>query len=91
MRYNAKSSRIPTASSTHCVYWNRKEVAMAAIAFNGAHQAEQAGEQLKTGLTLLRRMLDAFVSYRMRLVASEAKHPRPRQFRITSSQPKNGQ
>jgi len=64
---------------------------MAAFAFNAAHQAEQAGERLKTGLTLLRRMLDAFVSYRMRLAASEAEHPRPRQLRIKSSQPKNGQ
>ncbi len=64
---------------------------MAAIAFNGARQAEQAGERLKTVLTLLRRMLDAFVSYRMRLAASEAEHARPRLLRITSSQPKNGQ
>ena len=64
---------------------------MAAIAFNGAHQAEQAGERLKTVLTLLRRMLDAFVSYRMRLAASEAEHARPRQLRITSSQAKDGQ
>jgi hypothetical protein len=48
---------------------------MAAIAFNGARQAEQAGERLKTVLTLLRRMLDAFVSYRMRLAASEADMP----------------
>jgi glutaminase len=91
MQYNAKPSRIPTASSAHNVYWNRKEVAMAAIAFNDAHQAEQAGERLKTVLTLLRRMLDAFVSYRMRLAASEADHARPRQLRITSSHPKNGQ
>jgi hypothetical protein len=91
MRYNAKPSRIPTAPSAHNVYWNRKEVAMAAIAFNGARQAEQAGERLKTVLTLLRRMLDAFVSYRMRLAASEAEHAHPRQLRITSSQPKNGQ
>ena len=68
-----------------------KEVAMAAIAFGVAHQAEQVGERLTTVLTLLRRMLDAFVSYRMRLAASEAEHARPRQLRITSSQPNNGQ
>jgi hypothetical protein len=75
------------ASLTHdCI---RKEVAMAAIVFNAAHQAEQVGERLTTVLTLLRRMLDAFVSYRMRLAASEAEHARP--LRITSSQPNNGQ
>jgi hypothetical protein len=91
MRYHPKPSRIPTASLTHNVYWNRKEVAMAATAFNGGHQAEQAGERLKTVLTLLRRMLDAFVSYRMRLAASEAEHARPRQLRVTSSQLKTGQ
>jgi hypothetical protein len=79
------------ASSTHDVDWIRKEVAMAAIAFNAAHQAEQVGERLTTVLTLLRGMLDAFVSYRMRLAASEAEHARPRQLRITSSQPNNGQ
>ena len=64
---------------------------MAAIAFSVAHQTEQVGERLTTVLTLLRRMLDAFVSYRMRLAASEAEHARPRQLRITSSQPNNGQ
>jgi hypothetical protein len=64
---------------------------MAAIAFNAAHQAAQAGKRLKTVLTLLRRMLHAFVSYRMRLAAAEAEQARPRQLRITSSQPKNGQ
>jgi hypothetical protein len=79
------------ASSTHDVHWIRKEVAMAAIAFSVAHQTEQVGERLTTVLTLLRRMLDAFVSYRMRLAASEAEHARPRQLRITSSQPNNGQ
>ena len=64
---------------------------MAAIAFSVAHQAEQVGERLTTVLTLLRRMLNAFVSYRMRLAASEAEHARPQQLRITSSQPNNGQ
>ena len=64
---------------------------MEAIVFNGAHQAEQAGERLKTVLTPLLKVLDAFLSYRMRLAASEAEHARPRQLRITSSQPKNGQ
>lgn len=64
---------------------------MAAIAFNVAHRAEPVGERHYAALALLRRMLDAFVSYRMRLAASEAEHARPRRLRITSSQPKNGQ
>jgi hypothetical protein len=79
------------ASSTHDVYWIRKEVAMAAIAFNAAHQVEQVGERLTNVLTFLRRMLEAFISYRMRLAVSEAEHARPRQLRIASSQPNNGQ
>jgi hypothetical protein len=79
------------ALSTHHVHWIRKEVAMAAITFNATHQAEQVGKRLTTVLTLLRRILDAFVSYRMRLAASEAEHARPRQLRIASSQPNNGQ
>jgi hypothetical protein len=62
---------------------------MGTIALNVAHQADRGTAQ--TVLTLLRRMLDALVIYRMRLTASEAEHARPRQLLITSSQPKNGQ
>ncbi len=63
---------------------------MAAITFKATHQAVQVGERLTTVLTR-RRMLDTFVSYRMRVAASEAEHARPRQLRISSSQPSNGQ
>ena len=47
---------------------------MAAITFNTTHQKEQVREQLKTALTALREMLDAFVSNRMRQAAAEAEH-----------------
>ena len=48
---------------------------MAAITFGTAH----IGGRLKAGLTILREMLDAFVSHRMRLAALEAEHVCPRQ------------
>jgi hypothetical protein len=58
---------------------------MAAITFNTARQAEHIREWLKTGLTVLRQMLDAFAGYRMRRATAEAGHVRPRQRRDTSS------
>jgi hypothetical protein len=59
---------------------------MAAITFNTVHQKAHIREQLKTVLTVLREMLDAFVSCRMRPAAAEAEHVRPRQLRGTQSQ-----
>jgi|GraSoi_2013_40cm_1033754.scaffolds.fasta_scaffold42418_2 hypothetical protein len=53
---------------------------MAAITFKAGHQSERhPWEKFKTLLTAFREQLDAFVSYRMRLAASEAEHVRPRQ------------
>jgi hypothetical protein len=52
---------------------------MAAIIFKAGHQSERPWEKFKTLLTAFREQLDAFVSYRMRLAASEAEHVRPRQ------------
>ena len=64
---------------------------MAAITFNTAHEAEHIRGRLETVLIVLREKLDAFVSYRMRLAASEAEHVRPRQLRGTSSPSINAQ
>jgi hypothetical protein len=64
---------------------------MAAITFNTAHQKALIREQLKTVLTVLREMLDAFVSYRMRRAAAEAEHVRPWRSRSTQSQSINAQ
>ena len=58
---------------------------MAAITFNPVHRAEHIRGRLKTVLAVLREMLDAFVSNRMRRAAAEAGHARPRQHLGTSS------
>jgi hypothetical protein len=58
---------------------------MAAITFNAVYQAEHIRGRLKTVLAVLREMLDAFVSNRMRRAAAEAGHARPRQHLGTSS------
>lgn len=55
---------------------------MAAITFD---TADQRTGRLETALTALRQMLDAFVSYRMRLAAAEAEQIRPRPARNASS------
>ena len=47
---------------------------MSAITLNTAHQAERFGQKLETILAVLREMLDAFVSNRMRKAAAEAEH-----------------
>jgi hypothetical protein len=65
-------------SSAHHVRWIREEAAMAAMTFDAVHQAEQVRAQLEAALASLRQMLDAFVSYRMRLVVAAAEHSRPR-------------
>lgn len=52
---------------------------MAAITFNTALQVEQLRDRLQTVFARLCEMLDAFVSYRMRLAAAAAEHARPRQ------------
>ena len=64
---------------------------MAAITFNSAHRAEHIGGRLKPALTVLREMLDAYVSHRIRLAALEAEHVRPRQPPGTSSPSKKAQ
>jgi hypothetical protein len=64
---------------------------MAAITFNTAHQKQHVREQLNAALTVLREMLDAFVSYRMRRAAAEAKHVRPWRPHGTQSQSINAQ
>jgi hypothetical protein len=74
------------ASSAHHAHWIRKEVAMTAITFNTAHQAEHIRQRLETALAALREMLDAFVSYRMRKAAAEAEHARSRLLQSTRSQ-----
>jgi hypothetical protein len=51
---------------------------VAAITFNTTHQKELVREQLKTALTALSEMLDAFVSNRMRQAAAEAEQVRAR-------------
>lgn len=50
---------------------------MAAITFDTAHQAEHVWERLQSVGESLHEMLDAFVSYRMRLTAPAAEHARP--------------
>ena len=62
---------------------------MAAIAVNPARRAGRVERGFKTVLTLVREMLDAFVSRRMRRAAAEAAPARRRQSRATSSQPKD--
>jgi hypothetical protein len=64
---------------------------MAAITFNTAHRKQHVREQLKTVLAAFRRMLDAFVSNRMRRAAAEAGHVRPRQRQGMSSPSMNAQ
>jgi hypothetical protein len=61
------------ATSAHHARWIRKEVAMTAITLNTAHQ-------LETVFAVLREMLDAFVSNRMRKAASEAEYARSRRL-----------
>jgi hypothetical protein len=58
---------------------------MAAITFNTAHQAEHVWERLQIAGESLRKMLNAFVSYRMQLAAAAAGQVRPRQVRDTPS------
>lgn len=60
---------------------------MAAIAFNAAHQPGYIRGRLETVLTILREMLDAFVSHRMRLAATAAERARPRRVRGAASSP----
>jgi hypothetical protein len=55
---------------------------MAAIASNAAHPAELVRGRLKTVLTIVSQMLDAFVSYRMRRITAEASHVCPRPARL---------
>jgi len=62
---------------------------MAAIAFNPARRAGRVERRFKAVLTLVREMLDAFVSRRMRRAAAEAAPARRKQSRATSSQPKD--
>jgi hypothetical protein len=62
---------------------------MAAIAVDPARRAGRVERGFKTVLTLVREMLDAFVSRRMRRAAAEAAPARRRQSRATSSQPKD--
>jgi hypothetical protein len=52
------------ATTAHLGRWSREEIAMAAIALDAARQAAGRFEAV---LTAVREMLDAFVSYRMRL------------------------
>jgi hypothetical protein len=52
---------------------------MAAIILNSRHQAEHVCEQLRIVGASLHQMLDAFVSYRMRLAAAAAEQVRPRE------------
>jgi len=67
------------ASSAHHVRWIRQEAAMPATTFSAAYRKEQVREQLDAVLIAFRKLLDAFVSNRMRRVAAEAEHVRPRQ------------
>lgn len=50
---------------------------MTAITFNAAHQVRHVRGRLESVFTILREMLDAFVSYRMKLTAAAAEHARP--------------
>ena len=62
---------------------------MAGITFNTAHRAAQIRGRLETALAAVRKMLDAFVGYRMRLVASDAGHAGTRRRQDTPSDSKN--
>jgi hypothetical protein len=53
---------------------------MVAIAFDTAPQKERVRLRVGTVLVAFRKMLDAFVSNRMRRAAAEAEHVRPRQL-----------
>lgn len=64
---------------------------MAAITINAAHQKEHVREQLKSFLTALGAMLDAFVSNRMRRAAAETEYARPRRIPDTRSNSLNSQ
>jgi hypothetical protein len=56
------------------------EAAVAAITLDFVHQAARMRGRLEAVLTAVRKMLDAFVSYRMRLAMAQAEHVRPRQL-----------
>ena len=58
---------------------------MAAITFNTTHQAEQIRGRLKAVLAVLRKILDAFVSNRMRRAVAEAGQVRPRRLKSSPS------
>jgi hypothetical protein len=79
MRRGGNSSRIPTASSANHVRWIREEAAMAQIILDTGHQEETIRSRFGARFASLREMLDAFVSYRMRVAAAEAEHVRSRQ------------
>ena len=53
---------------------------MTAITLNTAHQAEHIRQTLGSMLAVLREMLDAFISNRMRKAAAEAEHVRSRRL-----------
>jgi hypothetical protein len=57
-----------------------KGVAMTAIAFNTAHQADRIRQWLETSAAAWREMLDVFVSNRMRKAAAAAEHARSRRL-----------
>ncbi len=52
---------------------------MAQMILDTGHQADSIRNRFRARFTLLREMLDAFVSYRMRVAAAEAEHVRSRQ------------
>lgn len=58
---------------------------MAAITFNTTHQPENVWDRLQIVGASLREMLDAFVSFRMRLAVEAAGQARPRLVRKTPS------
>lgn len=58
---------------------------MAAITFNTTHQPENVWGRLQIVGASLREMLDAFVSFRMRLAVEAAEQARPRLVRKTPS------
>jgi hypothetical protein len=78
------------ASSAHHTRWIRKEAVMAA-AFYTAHRKEHVRDQFSAVVNVLREMLDAFVSNRMRRAAAEAEHVRPRPSQDTRTQSINAQ
>jgi hypothetical protein len=57
---------------------------MAATAFDAARRKESVREPLEPARSVLREMLDAFVSYRMRSAASAAEHIPQRRLRAPS-------